>query len=348
MTGTEPAWDDDEPAHLGTDAVLAALDVAVRAPSIHNTQPWRWRLAGDRLTLSADRSRQLPVIDPDGHSLLISCGAALYLSEIALRAAGCPIRTTVLPDPSNPNLLATTIPTARDTQPRSQASEQVAAALRRRCDRRPFTGAAVSQDHLELLRRLGSDSHARVDFPDRADRHVELAVAVSWADRTERNDKAYLAELHRWLRDPDVHAVADGIPVGVIPHLATGAPRHTDVPLRDFEVGLTGKQLIEHGVDEHPLIVVILTDGDEPRDHLYAGIAMMRLMVQADLLGLASCPMSQAVDYPAFRARLQGRMGWIGRPQMMLRIGHPASPIIDLPRTPRRPAAEVLDVAPVV
>lgn len=152
-----PGEDDGEFVHLDSDVMSAALDVAVRAPSIHITQPWRWRLAGDRLTLLADRTRQLPVIDPDGHSLLISCGAALDLTEIALRSARCPVRTTVLPDPSNPNLLATMFPTARDVQPQPQASEEVAAAP---LHRRPFTSPSVSQEHRELLRHLGSDSHA--------------------------------------------------------------------------------------------------------------------------------------------------------------------------------------------
>jgi nitroreductase len=73
---------------LDRRATEAALAVAVRAPSIHNTQPWRWQLADGVLTLRADRSRQLAVADPDGHSLLISCGAALHLTELALRAAG--------------------------------------------------------------------------------------------------------------------------------------------------------------------------------------------------------------------------------------------------------------------
>src|SRR5690606_2312379 len=120
------------------------------------------------------------------------------------------------------------------------------------------------------------------------------------------------------------------------------APRHTDVPLRDFEVGVTGGQLIARDVDEHPLIIVIFTPSDHPYDHLRSGVAMMRLMVAADLLGLSTCVLSQAVDFAAFRARLQGRMGWVGYPQMMLRIGRPSAPITELPLTPRRAATTVL------
>ena len=329
---------------LDAAAARAAVQVAVRAPSIHNTQPWSWRLDRDGLVLLADRTRQLAVGDPDGHSLLISCGAALHLTELALRAAGWQIETSCLPDPGDPDVLARMRPVGR-TGADGQLAAQVASALRRRSDRRPFAEAQVAEQDRETLRAASSDAAAYIDFPDTPERHVELAVAVSWADRVERNDAAYLAEMNRWLRDPEVHATVDGIPVEAIPHVSTDAPRHTDVPLRDFEVGVTGGQLINHDVDEHPMIVVVFTRSDGPSDHLRAGVAMMRLMVQADLLGLSTCPLSQAVDFAAFRARLQGRMGWIGYPQMMLRVGRPSTPITDLPLTPRRPAAAVLDVA---
>ena len=80
-------------ARLDRLSVEAALAVAVRAPSIHNTQPWAWRLDPDGLVLRADRTRQLAVADPDGHSLLVSCGAALHLTEIALEAQGWQLET---------------------------------------------------------------------------------------------------------------------------------------------------------------------------------------------------------------------------------------------------------------
>jgi nitroreductase len=328
---------------LDRETAEAVLAVAVRAPSIHNTQPWTWRLDTAGLTLLADRSRQLAVADPDGHSLLISCGAALHLTEVALRAAGWQIETTLLPDPSDRDVLAVFRPVGR-TEPDERSVAQAEAALERRSDRRPFAVRQMPAEEIEALRVAGSDGTARVDFPADPDQRINLAVAVSWADRVERDDQAYQDELNRWLRDPEVHAMVDGVPVEAIPHVPDDQPRHTDVPLRDFEVGVTGRQLIARDVDEQPLIAVIFTDSDIAADHLRSGRAMMRLMIAAQLRGLSTCVLSQAVDFAAFRTRVQGLMGWVGFPQIMLRVGYPGGPFADLVRTPRREPAAVLQV----
>ena len=322
----------------------AVLAVAVRAPSIHNTQPWRFVLDDDGLLVLADRSRQLAVADPDGHSMLVSCGAALHLTQVALRAAGWDVETTLFPVATDPDVLARLRPLGLG-EPDEDAVAAADCALQRRSDRRPFRMEKVTSEDIETLRQAGSDAVAQVDFPMGVDQRVDLAVAVTWADRVERDDQAYVAEMRRWINDPEVHAVVDGVPLDAVPHVPADAQRRTDVPLRDFEVGMPGRQMIELDVDEPALIGVVLTDADGPHDHLWAGHAMMRLMVRAQALGLATCPLSQAVDFAAFRTRVQGLMGWVGYPQIMLRVGHPTSPVVELPRTPRREPANVLEVS---
>lgn len=330
---------------LGRDAALAALEVAVRAPSIHNTQPWVWQLRGDGLVLRADRTRQLAVADPDGHSLLVSCGAALHLTELGLRAQGWDVETTLFPYLDDPDALALFRPIDQ-LAPDTEAEKQVDAALRRRSDRRPFAAREIPADVVEELQTAIDTASAHLHFPIQEDQRIDLAVAVSWADRAERSDQAYLDEMNRWLRDPEVHAIVDGVPVAAIPHVPSEAPRHADVPLRDFEVGVTGKLLIDRDVDEKPLIGVVLTEGDRPIDHLEAGRALMRLMIASELRSLSTCVLSQAVDFAAFRTRVQGLLGWVGHPQIMVRIGYPNRPTSDLVRTPRREPAAVLTVMP--
>jgi nitroreductase len=325
---------------LDRAAAEFVVSQASRAPSLHNTQPWQWRASDDVLELRADRARQLHVADPDGHSLLVSCGAAVELTQLALAAQGWAGEPSLLPDRADPDLLARFHLVSRG-EPDPVAELHLAAAGRRRSERRVFGARPVSAEEIEGLRSAAQAPGVFADFPSGEEESTRLAVAISRADRSERNDPAYAAEMARWLRsDP---TTPDGVPASVIPAVPGDQPRHTDIPLRDFEVGIPGTQMISTGTDERPVIGVIFTDNDSPLEQLRAGQAMMRLMIQAELGGIASCPLSQSVDLLYFRSELQALMSWVGHPQMMLRLGQKpdAAPA---PLTARRPVNDVLTI----
>lgn len=319
-------------------SVEAVVTAASRAPSIHNTQPWQWRFEDGNLDVLADRTRQLKVADRDGHSLLISCGAAAELTEFALRAHGWTVETSLIPDPAEPDLLARLRLIARSA-PDRQAEAELDASRGRRSERRVFGPEPVSAEVIERLRDAAAAPGVYAHFPVRDGESLDLAVAISQADRFEQDDPAYAAEMAEWVRHDELSP--DGVPASVIPQTAADQPRHTDIPLRDFEAGIPGGQLIAHGIDERPLIAVIFTEGDDERERLRAGQAMMRLMIQAELDGIASCPLSQSVDLVSFRSQLQTLMGWTAHPQMMLRLGQKPSGV-PAPLTSRRPVDEVL------
>ena len=59
------------PPRSATALLTEAARAAGHAPSIHNTQPWRWRVSADGLDLYAERGRQLGITDPEGRLLLV-------------------------------------------------------------------------------------------------------------------------------------------------------------------------------------------------------------------------------------------------------------------------------------
>ena len=106
--------------------LVAALGHALQAPSVHNTQPWRWRLVDDTVELHADRGRHLVATDPDGRDLVLSCGAALHHLLVALAAqgvevevTGCPTRRTAGTWPPSPSGPGPGTPATQRCSPRS-------------------------------------------------------------------------------------------------------------------------------------------------------------------------------------------------------------------------------------
>src|SRR5207253_3104556 len=154
--------------------------------------------------------------------------------------------------------------------------------------------------------------------------------------------EAYRAELARCVR-ADADRVGEGVPPSAVPHVPAGSPRHTDLPMRDFEVGAAGEEPVAAGVDERPAYVVVFTDADTAEARLRAGEAYARLSVEAERLGLASSALTQAIDLPCIRERLRALMDWPDHPQMIIRVGwqpQGAAPSA----TPRRAVADVLTV----
>ena len=313
------------------------MSFGVRAPSIHNTQPWRWVYRPGVLELYADRSRQLPALDPDGRSMLLSCGAALELARLGFAAAGWRTEVDRLPDPDRPDLLAWIRPVARAAVDGSVV-ERAEAAERRHTERRPFLVDPVAGDAIRSLLAVATDSGVYAYAVERADEQLDLAVVFSWADGVELADPAYRAELAHWTR---AAGAPDGVPAAAVPHVPAGAPRHTDVTLRDFEAGITGGQQLMEAVDERPVYLVVFSTADDRAARLRAGEAYARISVEAERLGLASSAMTQAVDLPAVRERFRMLMDWPDHPQMVLRVGHP-QPGPTPPPTGRRPLTEVL------
>ena len=317
--------------------VERAVSFGVRAPSIHNTQPWRWVYRPGVLELYADQSRQLPALDPDGRSVLLSCGAALELARLGFAAAGWRTEVDRLPDPDHPDLLARIRPVARAAVDGSVLA-RAEAAERRHTERRPFLVHPVPDNAVRSLLAAAADAVVYAYAVQRADEKIDLAVVFSWADGVELSDPAYRAELAHWTRAADA---PDGVPAAAVPHVSAGAPRHTDVPVRDFEAGITGGQPLVDLVDERPVYIVAFSTADDRAARLRAGEAYARISVEAERLGLASSAMTQAVDLPAVRERFRMLMDWPDHPQMVLRVGHP-QPGPTPPPTGRRPLTAVL------
>ena len=94
------------PVGLPVQTARELVSLAIRAPSVHNTQPWAWRIGPDSIELYADESRRLDAADPAGRNLVISCGAALHHLRVAARASGLMPEVARLPDAADPDLLA--------------------------------------------------------------------------------------------------------------------------------------------------------------------------------------------------------------------------------------------------
>lgn len=326
------------PTSLAPDAVEQALyQAAARAtlaPSIHNSQPWLFTVAADRLTVHADKRHRVPAIDPTGRQLGISCGAAVFGVRVALAATQIDAVTALLPDPADPDLLAAISVVGTTGSPDEDARRLDAAADARHSNRRQFTDDPVPEDVIDALTHAAEVEGAWLVPVRDLDDRVTVATLSQRADALENADPAYRAELREWSTDdPDRK---DGIPAAAIPH-TTGAA-HDDIPIRDFDTHGSGQLPGETRSRLTQAIFVLGTGGDQMRDWLVAGQALGRVLLELTSAGFVASILSQVIEAPTTRQQLRRDLRLGGEPHLLLRVGvaEPTEP------TPRRPLTEII------
>lgn len=316
------------------ETVQAALDVACRAPSVHNTQPWCWAVAAHSVHLFADTARQLPVLDPNGRAMTLSCGAALHHARIAFAALGWQAQVHRSPNPHDRDHLAA-IEFAALPEIDGQDLALVEAATHRRTDRRPFLNTPVPATVLDRVARAADDPRVQVTMVTDPLRRRELVLALAHADLVQRSDHRYLAELRAWTHQhvASGHGVLAG---SVLP----ARPLAHDLPGRDFGPGdLESPPAVADGA----ILCVLSTRTDDLPDWLRTGEALSAVLLEADAAQLATCTLSQIAETRVTRnlARLVALDG-VGEPQVAVRIGRPVTEGFPGPATPRRPRADVV------
>jgi hypothetical protein len=314
-------------------AVLeAAARASLRAPSVFNTQPWRWQVTGDAMELSADPSRHLEATDPDGRLLLLSCGGALHHARTALAADGWAVTVDRLPDADRPDLLAR-LRLDAPVPPDPQARVLADAISRRRTDRRAFGDRTVSDETLTGLRRAVEAEGAYLHVVPH-DQVPMLGLSSEQAAETESLDPAYRSELTQWTNRPGW--TGDGVP----PATAV-EPGLRRVPVRNFAP--QGGDVLPVGEDhDQGAEYVILYGMDDSRlGLLRGGEALSALLLKATADGLSTAPLSEAVEVAWPRYLLRGLLSDVGEPYVAVRLGYLGSGG-QLPATPRRDATETI------
>lgn len=303
---------DHRTAYDRTD-LRAGVAAAVRAPSMHNTQPWRFRLRDGAIELLLDPDRLLPVGDPTGWAARTGCGAALANLRLALAVAGRPGEVRLRPYPGDPLVLARVLP-GPPRPPTTTELALYAAIPRRHSNRAPFWPVPVSARQRGLLVEAARAADARLELLVGALPVGALAEIAHSANRVLTGTPGYPAEVAAWTRHAEA---ADGVPVGsggpsTEPQdLLPGRPfgTRTRAPGRDFE--------------PEPVVAVLGSARDTAADQLAVGQALQRVLLTATDAGLAVSMLSQPIEVPAAREQLRLALGGrIGVPQMVLRVGY--------------------------
>jgi hypothetical protein len=309
-----------------SDVIRDAVMLAGRAPSLHDSHPWRWVVDGARLHLWADPRRLAHATDSTGRELTLSCGAALDHVRVAMAATGWDSVTERLPKPGSPHHMATLHFTRKDVP--SRAHQQRAAAIRRRrTDRLPFAAPAAWPALEAALRRAVHPHEVMLDIVE-DDAGPTLAAASRLGETLRRYDTSYRSEL-RWWTSP---FESDGEHV-------QGAPEGVAHAFPKRGGGRRGGTV----ESDHSKVLVLSTRLDDARlDVLRCGEALSAVLLECTLAGMATCTLTHMTTMAMSRHTISQITGIAGQPQLLIRIGKLASSKHSVETSARRLVTEVL------
>ena len=306
---------------------------AVWAPSVHNTQPWWFSAGGQELSLHADAGRQLMVADPRGREMMISCGAALFTARLALRSLGYVPRTSVLPDPGEP-LLVARVSWQRQAATAEYEQRLYGQVRRRRTHRGGFDPAPVPPDLVAMLQEGAERDGAMLRIVRSAGNRAVLAAAVETAEQALELDGTYARELASWATPPG-STRRDGVP-----HTAYSARPEFILPYfpgRDFAQGHRWGAA-ESSPSAAPrsagLVCILTTAGDRPIDWVNAGQALQRALLTGATCGVAAALHSQPLERARLRDFIRTQLCDGAYPQLVLRLGTAIQTAVSVRRTP--------------
>jgi nitroreductase len=316
-----------------TKAITTAVELACRAPSLHNSQPWRWVAGGTSVDLFVDPHRTVTSTDRSGREAMIGCGAALDHFRVAMAAVGWDTNVEQFPNPNNLDHLAS-IDFASVDYVAHARRDRADAILRRRTNRLPFRAPKHWSSLEPVLRSAFANDFVTLDvLAD--DARPRLAEASRLAEALRRYDDHYQQELLWWtapLRE------FEGIPRSAL--LSEADDQRVDVNRR---FPTDPYQLSSVGAYDQAKVLVLSTPSDTRADALNCGEALSAILLECTMAGLATCPVTHITELEASRDIIRDiTTASALMPQVLIRVGiEPEGELTPKP-TPRKPLSEVL------
>ncbi len=339
---------------------LALVSAGILAANPHNTQPWRFKLADERIEIHADTARNLGTFDPYLREMHIGLGCAVENMVLAAAARGREAKVTLvdgslepIPAAPRPSLVAI-IELAPGPRRRAELYDAIP---RRHTNRAPYDRSrAIAPELLGSLHSLAGESTGLKLLLFSADsERKKLGDLMVAATETIIADQRMVDDSQRWFRQrwADVQKFRDGPTLdtaGLSPLVAAlGKIAPAPSPERNHRYWLDATRDVQ--VPSAPVLGLIAVEALYDRAQaIRAGRAWQRMHLFATTRGLAMQPINQPVELVdrerqlarepvAARAlaSLVGDPSW--KPTFAFRLGYPTR---DVPPSPRRAVGDVV------
>jgi hypothetical protein len=319
------------------DKLKFFVKYAILAPSGHNTQPWLFEINDDEMSINlyADRTRALPVIDPEDTELIISCGAALENLIVALKYFEYYAEVEFFPSETDNDLLARIKPMI-GYEPDADDKKLFNAIKNRHTNRLPFADDTIDGVKLQKLKSAISEENIDMLVIEGEQVREEVIKIIEQGDKIQAANKSFCRELAQWVH-PNRTNSKDGIPgyaFGMGDLISFGSP---------FFIGNLNWGDIQAGRDRNlvkgsPVLAIFESKTNRPIDWLRTGMALEKVLLKASSEGIAASYLNQPIEVEELKDKLKKLLNLKGFPHLIIRMGYGK----EVKPTPRRDLEEVI------
>lgn len=332
----QAASDIRRPATARADGLLDTRELirhATLAASSHNTQPWKFRIQQDTITILPDYARRCPLVDPDDSHLFKSLGCAAENLVHAAAAQG--FSADVRFDPGEDGVV---VRLQRDVT--AHATDLYRAITRRQCVKTAYDGTALEATELEMLERAGAGRGVRVIMLLSAAQKGAVIDYVTRGNIDQLTDRAFREELVSWIRFNPGAAIRTGDGLSV---RTSGRPA-LPTWLAKWIIGLvlTAKGQVQTdatNITSSAGVAVFVSRQDDKAAWVETGRVCERFALQATALNVRTAFINQPIEVRPLRPQFESWLNLHGEHALLIaRFGHgPTAPF-----SLRRPVDDVI------
>jgi len=334
----QAASDIRRPGMLRTDGVLDTRELircATLAASSHNTQPWKFRVEQDSITVLPDFSRRCPVVDPDDSHLFKSLGCAAENIVHAAAAQGFSADVRFAPDEEGVIVHLSRVATPH-------ATDLHRAIAQRQCVKTAYDGTSLAQSELEKLEKAGEGRNVRAVMLLSEAQKNKVIDYVTRGNVAQLTDRAFRDELVSWIRFNPGEALNTGDGLSGRTSGQPALPRW----LAKWIVGLVLTPKGQADTDARNIrssagVAVFVSRHDDKAAWVEVGRVYERFALQAAALDVRTAFINQPIEVHSLRPQFESWLKLDGEHALlMVRFGHgPTAPF-----SLRRPIDNVIIV----
>ena len=318
------------------DELKFFIEHAIKAPSGHNTQPWKLELMENGITVHPDFTRALPVVDSDNHALYISLGCALENMIIAAHHKGyqCTVQY-----PTNARS-GINIQIRKEEQVNIQTDDLFDFIITRQVNRSKYSDKEISIEDLEKLNSCFNFDGISFLLLNSKEKFKKIIPFVIEGNNLQFGNRQFINELTSWFRysKSEAEKTKDGLWTATL-GLPNMGKLIGNLVLKNFVSAKSeAKRLIEILANTQGLAIFI-SDENNPESWVKIGRAFQRFGLTATKLGICHAHLNMPCEEVEVRHKLAKELNIENKhPLLLIRYGYAEK----MPYSYRRSISDVI------